>query len=105
MQSCHTQTNIDFALWCYQNKLRTRIILKNNLTRSDISSIFYAKTYFNTGFAYNKPNGSGMLNDRLLYTTGIGLDVLSLYDLRLSAEFSMNQLHEKGLFLHLRSIL
>ena len=66
---------------------------------------FYAKTYLNTGFAYNKPNGSGMLNDRLLYTTGAGLDVLSLYDLRLSAEFSMNQLHEKGLFLHLRSIL
>jgi len=66
---------------------------------------FYAKTFVNTGFAYNKPNGSGMLNDRLLYTTGVGLDVLSLYDLRLSAEFSMNQLHEKGLFLHLRSIL
>ncbi len=66
---------------------------------------FYAKTFVNTGFAYNKPNGSGMLNDRLLYTTGVGLDVLNLYDLRLSAEFSMNQLHEKGLFLHLRSIL
>jgi hypothetical protein len=66
---------------------------------------FYAKTYVNTGFSYNKPNGSGMLNDRLLYTTGVGIDVLSLYDLRLSAEFSLNQLHEKGLFLHLRSIL
>ena len=65
----------------------------------------YAKTYINTGFSYNKPNGTGMLNDRFLYTTGVGLDVLSLYDLRLSAEFSMNQLHEKGLFLHLRSIL
>jgi outer membrane protein assembly factor BamA len=66
---------------------------------------FYAKTYINTGFSYNKPNGSGMLNDRLLYTSGVGLDILSLYDLRLSAEYSMNQLHEKGLFLHLRSIL
>jgi hypothetical protein len=66
---------------------------------------FYAKTYLNTGFAYNKPNGSGMLNDRLLYTTGAGLDFLTLYDFRISAEFSMNQLNEKGLFLHLRSIL
>jgi hypothetical protein len=66
---------------------------------------FYAKTYVNTGFSYNQPNGSGMLNDRLLYTTGVGLDLLTLYDFRVSTEFSMNQLHEKGLFLHLRSIL
>jgi outer membrane protein assembly factor BamA len=66
---------------------------------------FYAKTYVNTGFSYNKPNGSGMLNDRFLYSTGVGLDLLTLYDFRISTEFSMNQLNEKGLFLHLRSIL
>jgi len=66
---------------------------------------FYAKTFVNTGFSYNKPNGSGMLNDRFLYSTGVGLDLLTLYDFRISTEFSMNQLNEKGLFLHLRSIL
>jgi len=46
-----------------------------------------------------------MLNDRFLYSTGVGLDLLTLYDFRISTEFSMNQLNEKGLFLHLRSIL
>lgn len=61
---------------------------------------FYGKTYFNTGFCYNKKEFDTRLNNRLLYTGGFGLDILSLYDLKFSMEFSFNQLGEKGLFLH-----
>ena len=41
--------------------------------------------------------------NKLLYTGGFGLDIVSLYDLRLGLAFSVNQLGEKGLFLHIRS--
>jgi hypothetical protein len=66
---------------------------------------FFIKTYADMGYVYNKPNYSGMLNNKFLYSSGIGIDVLSLYDLRLSVEYSMNQLGEKGLFLHTRGNL
>lgn len=66
---------------------------------------FYGKMYGEAGFAYNKIVWDTRLNNRLLYTGGFGVDILSLYDLRLSVEYSFNQLGEKGLFLHARSIL
>ena len=66
---------------------------------------FYGKLYGETGFAYNKLELDTRLNNRLLYSGGFGIDILSLYDLRLSVEYSFNQLGEKGLFLHSRSIL
>ena len=65
----------------------------------------YAKTYANAGFAYNKKEYESNLNNKLLYTCGFGLDILTLYDLKLSVEFSFNQLGEKGLFLHTRGVL
>jgi len=64
---------------------------------------FYAKTYGDAGYCHTLPEYSARLNNKFLYTGGIGLDVLSIYDLRISAEYSMNQLGEKGLFLHARS--
>lgn len=66
---------------------------------------FYGKMYGETGFSYNKIEWDTRLNNRLLYTGGFGVDILSLYDLRLSVEYSFNQLGEKGLFLHARSNL
>ena len=65
----------------------------------------YAKTYAEAGYAYNKKAFDTRLNNRFLYTGGFGFDILSLYDLKLSVEFSFNQLGEKGLFLHARGIL
>lgn len=66
---------------------------------------FYAKSFGNLGFVYNKPPYQSQLNNKLLYSGGVGIDVLSLYDLKLSVEYSFNQLGEKGLFLHGRSNL
>ncbi len=45
---------------------------------------------------------NSFLNNRLLYTWGVGVDVLSYYDFAARFEYSFNQLGEKGLFLHLR---
>lgn len=61
----------------------------------------YAKTYSDFGYAYHLPEYDTRLNNTLLYTGGLGIDFLSLYDIRTSLEYSFNQLGEKGLFLHM----
>ncbi len=60
----------------------------------------YAKTYADLGYEYNKKQYYSILNNRLLYTGGIGIDVLTLYDVNLRFEYSFNQLHKSGLFFH-----
>lgn len=65
----------------------------------------YGKSFADAGYAYSLKNYTTMLNNKLLYTAGFGLDILSLYDLRLSIECSYNQLGEKGLFLHTQTAL
>lgn len=59
-----------------------------------------AKAYGDMGYAYSKLTRNGILNNRMLYTGGVGLDVVSFYDACIRFEYSINQLGEKGLFLH-----
>lgn len=58
------------------------------------------KVYADGGYSYSKQYGHGMLNNRFLYTGGIGMDIVSFYDSCLRVEYSINQLGQKGLFLH-----
>jgi outer membrane protein assembly factor BamA len=62
----------------------------------------FIKTYGDLGYAYSKPAMANMLNNRLLYSGGLGLDVLTFYDTVIKFEFSFNQLKQSGLFLHYR---
>jgi len=64
---------------------------------------FFAKTYADVGYAYNNINSNAILNNRLLYSGGFGIDILTLYDINLRFEYSFNQLKENGLFLHNQS--
>jgi len=70
---------------------------------STIPFTFYAKTYGDIGYAYNKDSYTAYLNNRLLYTGGFGIDIVTLYDVSFRIEYSFNQLHENGLFLRTRS--
>jgi outer membrane protein assembly factor BamA len=63
---------------------------------------FIVKTYGNIGGSYLPYFTDNLLNNKLLYTGGFGLDVLSYYDFVAKIEYSFNQLGQKGLFLHLR---
>ena len=58
----------------------------------------YAKTFTDLGYVYNKE--SSKLGNKFLYSGGIGIDILTLFDLKISFEYSLNQLGQKGLFLH-----
>lgn len=61
---------------------------------------FYLKTYGDVGYVYSRNRlGKNPLNNRLLYSGGVGIDVISIYDAIIFLEYSFNQLGEKGLFL------
>jgi hypothetical protein len=63
----------------------------------------FAKTYADMGYAYTQKTYETNLNNRLLYSGGFGIDILTLYDINLRFEYSFNQLRENGLFLHSKS--
>lgn len=62
---------------------------------------FVLKTYGDMGYAYEQnPNPTSTLNNKLLRTWGLGLDIVTFYDVVIKLEYSFNQLGDKGLFLH-----
>ncbi len=81
--------------------IQTKIPLPfKNKTLSHLPFSVYAKSYTDAGFAFNKKSSNTLLNNKLLYTGGIGIDILSLYDMKLTIEYSFNQLNQNGLFFH-----
>ncbi|MEO6133765.1 MAG: POTRA domain-containing protein [Ginsengibacter sp.] len=60
-----------------------------------------AKTYSDQGYVYSQQNLK--LNNKFLYSAGVGIDIITLYDFSISVEYSFNQLGQKGIFLHLLS--
>jgi outer membrane protein assembly factor BamA len=66
----------------------------------------YGKVFGNTGYIYNEqPHYTNTLNNRLLYSGGVGLDIILMYDFVLKLEWSMNHLRQNGLYLHDRNYL
>jgi len=63
----------------------------------------FAKTYTDVGYAYTQKKYDTYLSNRLLYTGGFGIDILTFYDFTLKFEYSFNQLGKNGLFLHNQS--
>lgn len=71
-------------------------------TYSAIPFQIYLKAYGDVGYVYNKENITGnILTNKMLYTGGVGLDVVTIYDMILRLEFSFNQLKERALFIHM----
>lgn len=68
-------------------------------TITSIPFTFFAKTYADLGFVYNKEKYRTQLNNRLLYSGGFGIDILTFYDVHIRLEYSFNQLKQNGLFL------
>ena len=64
----------------------------------------FGKIYGNTGYVYNPQPGDNFLSNKMLYSWGLGIDVLTFYDFTLKLEWTFNQLGQNGLFLHRKSI-
>jgi len=84
--------------------LNIRTPLKSDKYRVVPFTVF-AKTYGDLGMVYNRDVLRTQLNNRLLYTGGFGIDILSIYDANLRIEYSFNQLGKNGLFLQVQSAL
>jgi outer membrane protein assembly factor BamA len=77
--------------------------VKNILTPKRIPIIkyqFWLKAFTHLGYVYSeKPVNGNRLNNTLLRTAGIGLDIVGIYDFVLKIDYSVNQLGDKGLYL------
>ena len=65
---------------------------------------FFGKVYGNAGYVYNPEPGENSLSNQMLYSAGLGLDILTAYDFTIKLEWTFNQLGQNGLFLHRKSI-
>jgi outer membrane protein assembly factor BamA len=63
----------------------------------------FAKAFGNMGYVYN-PNyvPYNQLNNKALYSAGVGLDIVAFADLIFKVEWSINQLGQNGIYLHQR---
>jgi outer membrane protein assembly factor BamA len=64
---------------------------------------FFGKIYGNAGYVYDPEPGNNFLSNKMLYSGGIGIDIVSLYDLTLKLEWSFNPLGQNGIYLHQKS--
>ena len=66
----------------------------------------YAKTYFDLGYIEGYPNNelNERLTDELLYSGGLGIDVVTIYDIVLRFEYSFNKQGESGFVFGFRAV-
>jgi len=60
----------------------------------------YAKAYTDYGYLYSRDGFATQLSNKFLYSGGLGLDILTVYDIQFRFEYSFNQLGQNRLFLH-----
>jgi outer membrane protein assembly factor BamA len=60
----------------------------------------FGRIYSNAGYVYNPEPGLNSLNNKMLFSGGIGLDIVTLYDVSIKLDWSFNQLGQNGIYLH-----
>lgn len=87
----------------FHHKIGT-ITLRNPVTKKFLPEVqyhFWLKLFTQLGYVYSeKPLNSNKLSNTLLRTAGIGVDIISIYDFVFKIDYSVNQLGDKGLYLH-----
>jgi outer membrane protein assembly factor BamA len=73
---------------------------KNNRGAEHIPFRFYGKIFGNGGYVHDPEPGENTLSNQMLYSGGIGIDIVTLYDVTFKFEWTFNHLGQNGLFLH-----
>ncbi len=60
----------------------------------------YAKIYGNAGYVFDPQPGDNRLGNQMLYSGGIGLDIVTFYDFIIRLEWSLNQLVQNDLYFY-----
>ena len=63
----------------------------------------YAKTFVNAGYIYHPEPGLNTLSNRMLYSGGVGVDIITYFDFTFKLEWSFNLLGQNGIYLHRKS--
>lgn len=63
----------------------------------------YPKLFADAGYVHNNYAGNSFLNNKMLYSAGVGVDIYTAYDIKIRIEYAWNHLGQKGLFLHFNS--
>lgn len=63
----------------------------------------YPKVFLDAGYVRNPHPGNSFLNNRLLYSAGAGLDLITAYDFKFRLEYAVNHLGQTGFFIHMSS--
>lgn len=71
--------------------------------REQIPFRIMSKVYGNAGYVYNPLPGNNLLSNKMLYSGGFGIDILTFYDICIKLEYSFNRIGQNGLFLHRNS--
>jgi outer membrane protein assembly factor BamA len=92
----------------FKNTLRRKILSFNilspfNTSFQKIPFDFYAKTYVDAGYSHNTFSESNYLVNRMMYTAGFGIDMVTIYDVILRFEYSFNQMGQSGFFFHVKN--
>lgn len=78
-------------------KIKTPI---KNKAYSKIPFRVFAKVFSDFGYSYNPNVTNNLLNNKLMRTWGVGVDILSIYDFVLRLEYGFNQFGNSGLFVN-----
>ncbi|HEY6062967.1 MAG TPA: hypothetical protein VIV35_05130, partial [Chitinophagaceae bacterium] len=81
-----------------------RVPRKKGKVAEHIPVRIFGKIYGNTGYVYNPQPGNNFLSNKMLYSGGLGIDILTFYDVTFKLEYTFNQLGQNGLFLHRKTI-
>lgn len=93
----------------FRNTIKREVLalrVHSRLLPQEFSTIpihVYLKLYGDFGYNHSSYDNNSLLNNKLLYTYGLGADIVTFYDAVLRVEYSINQLGQKGLFLHFKS--
>ena len=63
----------------------------------------YPKVFADIGYIDGAGGHNDFLGNKVLYSIGAGLDVVTLYDIKIRLEFAWNHLKQNGLYLHFNS--
>ena len=71
-----------------------------NIKNHDIIPVrFFLKAYGDAGYVYNDKDET-RLNNHIIGTYGLGLDIVTIYDIVIRLEYSFNQWGQNNLYLH-----
>lgn len=87
----------------FRELVNFNIPIRNSVSHDHIPFRVYATAFSDYGYAYNRDFRDNSLVNRMLYTGGVGIDIVTFYDLSFKFDYSFNQLGQNGLFLHIRN--